>query len=38
MFGVFKDSHAGYRIPDVNFHGLTLPVRLPQVDTVEGGV
>ena len=24
--------------PDVNFHGLTLPVRLPQVDTVEGGV
>ena len=38
VFGVFKDSHAGYRIPDVNFHGLTLPVRLPQVDTVEGGV
>ena len=38
VFGVFKDSHAGYRIPDVNFHGLTLPVRLPQIDTVEGGV
>ena len=38
VFGVFKDSHAGYRVPDVNFHGLTLPVRLPQVDTVEGGV
>ena len=38
MFGVFKDSHAGYRVPDVNFHGLTLPVRLPQIDTVEGGV
>ena len=33
-----KDSHAGYRVPDVNFHGLTLPVRLPQIDTVEGGV
>ena len=38
MFGVFKDSHAGYRVPDVNFHGLTLPVRLPQIDAVEGGV
>ncbi len=38
VFGVFKDSHAGYRVADVNFHGLTLPVRLPQVDTVEGGV
>ena len=38
VFGVFKDSHAGYRIPDVNFHGLTLPVRLPQIDAVEGGV
>ena len=38
VFGVFKDSHAGYRIPDINFHGLTLPVRLPQIDTVEGGV
>ena len=38
VFGVFKDNHAGYRIPDVNFHGLTLPVRLPQIDTVEGGV
>ena len=32
VFGVFKDSHAGYRVPDVNFHGLTLPVRLPQID------
>ena len=38
IFGVFKDSHAGYRVPDVNFHGLTLPVRLPQIDAVEGGV
>ena len=38
VFGVFKDRHAGYRIPDVNFHGLTLPVRLPQIDAVEGGV
>ena len=38
VFGVFKDRHAGYRVPDVNFHGLTLPVRLPQIDAVEGGV
>ena len=38
VFGVFKDSHAGYRVPDVNFHGLTLPVRLPQIDAVEGGI
>ena len=38
VFGVFKDSQAGYRVPDVNFHGLTLPVRLPQIDTVEGGI
>ena len=38
VFGVFKDNHAGYRIPDVNFHGPTLPVRLPQIDAVEGGV
>ena len=21
VFGVFKDRHAGYRVPDVNFHG-----------------
>ena len=33
-----RTAMSGYRIPDVNFHGLTLPVRLPQVDTVEGGV
>ena len=38
VFGVFKNRHAGYRVPDVNFHGLTLPVRLPQIDAVEGGV
>ena len=38
VFGVFKDSHAGYCVPDVNFHGLTLPVRLPQIGAVEGGV
>ena len=38
VFGVFKNRHAGYRVPDVNFHGLTLPVRLPQIDAVDGGV
>ena len=37
-FGVFKNLHAGYRVPDVNFHGLTLPVRLPRIDAVDGGV
>ena len=38
VFGVFRDRHAGYRVADVNFHGLTLPVRLPQIDALEGGV
>ncbi len=36
VFGVYRGCHTGYRVPDVNFHGLTLPVRLPQVDTVHG--
>ena len=38
VFGVFRDRHAGYRVADVNFHGLTLPVRLPQIEALEGGV
>ena len=29
-FGVFRDRHRGYNDPDLNFHGLTLPVRLPR--------
>ena len=33
-FGVFRDR--GYNDPDLNFHGLTLPVRLPAVETVNG--
>ena len=36
-FGVFRDRHRGYNDPDLNFHGLTLPVRLPAVETVHGG-
>ena len=36
VFGAYRGCHTGYRVPDVNFHGLTLPVRLPQVDTVAG--
>ena len=37
-FGVFRDRHRGYNDPDLNFHGLTLPVRLPTVETVHGGI
>jgi len=36
-FGVFRDRHRGYNDSDLNFHGLTLPVRLPAVETVHGG-
>ena len=37
-FGVFRNRarRAGFREPDVNFHGLTVPVRLPDVRTVHG--
>ena len=35
-FGVFKDRRHGYNDPDLNFHGLTLPVRLPAVESVHG--
>ena len=35
-FGVFRDRRQGYNDPDLNFHGLTLPVRLPAVETVHG--
>ena len=37
-FGVFRDRHRGYNDPDLNFHGLTLPVRLPAVESVHGGI
>ena len=38
MFGVFKDRWNGFGLndPDVNFHGLTVSVRLPSVETVAG--
>ena len=37
-FGVFRDRHRGYNDPDLNFHGLTLPVGLPAVESVHGGL
>ncbi len=38
VFGVFKDRWAGFGLndPDVNFHGLTVSVRLPGVEAVTG--
>ena len=36
VFGVFNDRRSGYNDPDLNFFGLTLPVRLPTVETVHG--
>ena len=38
VFGVFKDRWNGFGLndPDVNFHGLTVAVRLPSVETVHG--
>ena len=36
VFGVFRNRHAGYNDPDLNFHGLTLALRLPTVETVHG--
>ena len=35
-FGVFRNRRTGYNDPDLNFFGLTLPVRLPTVETVHG--
>ena len=36
-FGVFRDRLSGFNTSDLNFHGLTLAVRLPSVEAVEGG-
>ena len=38
VFGVFKDRWNGFGLndPDVNFHGLTVSVRLPTVEAVHG--
>lgn len=36
-FGVFDSRFHGFNDPDLNFHGLTLTVHLPSVDTIDGG-
>ncbi len=35
-FGVYRDRRQGYMEPDLNFFGLTVPVRLPAVETIHG--
>ena len=37
VFGVFRNRLTGFNHPDLNFHGLTLSVRLPTIDPVESG-
>ncbi|MDE0356018.1 MAG: ATP-binding protein [Deltaproteobacteria bacterium] len=36
VFGVCRDRRQNYLEPDLNFFGLTVPVRLPTVETVHG--
>ena len=36
-FGVFDSRFPGFNNPDLNFHGLTLSVCLPTMDTIDGG-
>ena len=38
VFGVYRDRQRGYLEPDLNFFGLTVPVRLPTVETVHRGI
>ncbi len=38
VFGVFCDRWRGSFEPDLNFFGLTVPARLPTVETVHGGI
>ncbi|MDE0334234.1 MAG: hypothetical protein OXI64_04695 [Defluviicoccus sp.] len=38
VFGVYRDLRRGYLEPDLNFFGLTVPVRLPTVETVHHGI
>ena len=38
VFGVFKDRYESCNAPDLNFHGVTLCIGLPRIDTVSGGV
>ncbi|MDE2973138.1 MAG: ATP-binding protein [Gemmatimonadota bacterium] len=37
-FGVYRNRRQNYLEPDLNFFGLTVPVRLPAVETVHGAV
>ncbi len=37
-FGVYRDRRQSYMEPDLNFFGLTVPVRLPAVETVHGSI
>ena len=37
-FGVYRNRRQGYMEPDLNFFGLTVPVRLPTVETVYGAI
>ncbi len=38
VLGVCRDRWRGSFEPDLNFFGLTVPVRLPTVETVHGGI
>ncbi len=38
VLGVFRDRWRGSFDPDLNFFGLTVPARLPTVETVHGGI
>lgn len=38
VFGVYRNRQRGYLEPDLNFFGLTVPVRLPTVETVHRGI
>ena len=37
-FGVFDSRFTGFNDSDLNFHGLTISVHLPTVDTIDGGI
>ena len=37
-FGVSRNRHRGYNDPDLNFFGLTVPLSLPTVESVHGGI
>ena len=38
VFGVCRDRRQNYLEPDLNFFGLTVPARLPMVETVHGSI